>query len=98
MLYLSCVCHALGSVHCCLVVTCWEKADLLVLVCDVNCVIVTFPCGNLGQVWHLIVSLPDLCRFSFLVVCHCSISGRSHSFLSSVCEVTSESALFLPCI
>ena len=24
------------SVHCCLVVACWEKADLLALVCDVE--------------------------------------------------------------
>ena len=34
VLFMSCVCHALASVHCCLVVTCWEKADLLALVCD----------------------------------------------------------------
>ena len=26
-----------------------------------NCVLVTFPCGILGQVWYLIVSIPDLC-------------------------------------
>ena len=24
-----------------------------------NCVFVTFPCGILGQVWYLIVSIPD---------------------------------------
>ena len=35
MLFMSCVCHAFASVHCCLVVTCWERADLLALVCDV---------------------------------------------------------------
>ena len=29
------------------------------------CVFVTFPCGILGQVWYLIVSIPDLCRLSF---------------------------------
>ena len=28
-----------------------------------NCVFVTFPFGILGQVWHLIVSIPDLCTF-----------------------------------
>ena len=28
ILFMSCVCHAFASVHCCLVVTCWEKADL----------------------------------------------------------------------
>ena len=31
-----------------------------------NCVLVTFPCGILGQVWYLIVSIPDLCRFHYL--------------------------------
>ena len=54
-----------ASVQCCLEVTCWERADLLALVCDVNCVFVTFPCGILGQVWYLIVSIPDLCRLSY---------------------------------
>ena len=35
--------HAFTSAHCCLVVTCWERADLLVLVCDVYCIFVIFP-------------------------------------------------------
>ena len=52
------------SVHCCLVVTCWERADLLALVGDVFSIYVTFPCGILGQMWYLIVSIPDLCRLS----------------------------------
>ena len=30
-----------------------------------NCVFVTFPCGILGQVWYLIVSIPDLCCLSY---------------------------------
>ena len=59
-----CVSHAFASVHCCLVVTCWERADLLALVGDVYC-IVTLPCGILGQVWYLIVSFPDLCCLSY---------------------------------
>ena len=59
---MSCVSHAFASVHCCLVVvTCWERADLLALVGDVYCISVTFPCGIVGQVWYLIVSFPDLC-------------------------------------
>ena len=33
---MSCVCRALASVHCCLVATCWKRADLLALVCDVE--------------------------------------------------------------
>ena len=32
-----------GSVYMCFVVTCWERADLLVLVCGVYCEFVTFP-------------------------------------------------------
>ena len=31
-----------------------------------NCVFVTFPCDILGQVWYLIVSIPDLYRLSYL--------------------------------
>ena len=30
-----------------------------------NCVFVTFPFGILGQVWYLIVSIPDLCILTF---------------------------------
>ena len=30
-----------------------------------NCDFVTFPCGILGQVWFLIVSIPDLYRLSY---------------------------------
>ena len=48
-----------------LVVTCWEKADILALVGDVYCIFVTFPCGILGQVWFLIVTFPDLCHLFY---------------------------------
>ena len=30
-----------------------------------NRVFVTFPCGTLGQVGYLIVSIPDLCHLSY---------------------------------
>ena len=33
-----------------------------------NCVFVTFPCGILGQVRYLIVSIPDLCSVLTLTV------------------------------
>ena len=29
-----------------------------------NCDCVTFPCGILGQVWYLILLIPDLCRLT----------------------------------
>ena len=35
-----------------------------------KCVFVTFPCGIIGQVWHLIVAMPDLCRLSYFL-CDC---------------------------
>ena len=31
MLFMYCVSHAFASAHYCLVVTCWERADLLAL-------------------------------------------------------------------
>ena len=68
MFFVSCVSHALAFVHCCLVVTCWERADLLTLVVDVNCIFVTFPCGILGLVWYLIVSFPIICRLTYFEI------------------------------
>ena len=57
MFFVSCVSHAFASVHCCLVVTCWERADhLLALAGDVYCIFITFP---------LIVSFPNLCHLSY---------------------------------
>ena len=81
MLFLYCVCHAFASAHCCLVVTCWERADLLALVLMLNCVIVTFTFGILGQVWYLIVSIPDLSPLSYFqterIVLNCTFIGCS---------------------
>ena len=31
-----------------------------------NCFVVTFTCGILGQVWYLIVSIPDLYRLPYI--------------------------------
>ena len=63
MLFMFCVCYAFSSVHCCLVVTCWEKADLLALVCDLYCDFVSFPFCILGQVWYLIYQFLILAVF-----------------------------------
>ena len=53
------LCYAVLSVPCNLVITCWEKADLLALLCVVfSCVFVTFPYGVPRQVWYLIGSTP----------------------------------------
>ena len=53
------LCYAVFSVHCSLVITCWERADLLFVV--FSCVFVTVPYGVPGQVWYLIVLIPDFC-------------------------------------
>ena len=59
LLFVFRVCGVFLFVHCSLVVTCWARADLLALLCVMfYCVFVTFPCGVLGQVWCLIVSIP----------------------------------------
>ena len=43
-------------------VTNWERTDLLALSFVMfSCVFVTLPYGALGQVWNLIVLIPDLC-------------------------------------
>ena len=58
--------QAFLSVHCSLVVTCWERANLLALVYMMfSCGVVTFSCVVLDQVWHLIASIPDLCLLTY---------------------------------
>ena len=75
---MSCVSHAFASVHCCIVVTCWERADLLALVGDVYGIFVTFPCGIQGQVWFdYIVSFSLL---PFYISLHLQLNHRKESF------------------
>ena len=66
LLFIFPVCHAFLYVHCSVVVTCWERANLLALLYVMfSCGFVTCPCGVLGQVWYLIVSIPDLCLLTY---------------------------------
>ena len=53
------------SVDMCFVVTSWERAGLLALVCGVLLWVCHFPIRILGQVWYLIVSIPDLCTLTY---------------------------------
>ena len=58
-----------------IVVTCLERAcPLALLHVMFSCVVVTFPCGVLGQVWYFIASIPDLCLLSYLEI---SISNEN---------------------
>ena len=63
-MFLFCLVFAMSlcaSVYMCFVVTCGERADLLALVCGVCCEFVFI----LGQVWYLILSIPDLCTLTY---------------------------------
>ena len=58
-----CLYYAALSVPCNIVITCWEMADILTLLCVVfSCVFVTLPYFVPGQLWYLIESTPDLCH------------------------------------
>ena len=65
MFFVSCVSHTFTSVHCCLVVTCWEGPTSWFFLVMFIVFFVPFPCGILGQVWYLIVSYPDLCCLAY---------------------------------
>ena len=61
-----CLCYAVLSAPSSLMITCLERADLLALLyVMLSCVFVTFPYGVPGQVWYLVVSIPDLCILYF---------------------------------
>ena len=56
------------SFHCSLVVTCWERADLLALLsvmCDVLLCFIYFTMWYHGSGVVLVVSIPDLCILSY---------------------------------
>ena len=64
MLYLSCVSHVFAS-HAALWSPAGKGLTSSLSFVMLNCVFVTFPCGILGQVWYLIVLIPDLCSLSY---------------------------------
>ena len=70
ILFVMCV----SCLSCCLVCSLrpcghlLERADLLVLLCvNFSCVFVTFSYGVLGQVWYLIVYIPDRCLLPYFL-------------------------------
>ena len=72
-MFLFCLVFAMSlcaSIYICFVVTCWERAGILALSFVVSAVSLSLSwvrCGILGQVWYLIVSIPDLCTLTYLV-------------------------------
>ena len=74
---------------CLFIAALWSPAGKDSFVCDVYCVFVTYPCGVLGQVWCLIVSIPDLCLLSYFKCIHCVqrgvlAKGRIHLLIGLV--------------
>ena len=65
MFFLSCVCYVF--VRICLNVLCGGLTSWLSSVVS-SCEFVTFPLVILGQVWHLIVSIPDLCALTYFAL------------------------------
>ena len=53
MCFVSCVSHAFASVHCCLGVTCWERADLLAIVDFELKKVLLPPLGNFADISYL---------------------------------------------
>ena len=79
------VCHAVLSVPCSLVVTCWQRVDLLALLYTMfSCVLVTFPYVVLGQVWYLIVSIPDLCRLRYFLKDSVVVFDYEYNFKTNI--------------
>ena len=70
--HLSYLCLVFGMLLSLFIAALWSPArkglPSWLLVVMFGCVFVTFPSGILGQVWYLIVSIPDLCRLSYLYV------------------------------
>ena len=89
--YLKWVYHAFLSVLCSLVVNSWQRAGLFSLLCvTFYCVFVTFPCGVLGQVWYLIVSISDLCLLSYIAMLITK--------LNMICLVYSDKVFVFMCV
>ena len=68
--FLFCVCYAFVRLVICALwspagkgLACWLSFVVS------NCKFVTFPCGILGHVWYLIVSIPDLCTLTYFHIC-----------------------------
>ena len=92
--HLCYLCLVFVTLSCLFIVALWSPAGkgLTSWLSSVmfNCVFVTFPCGILGQVWYLIVSIPDRCHLSVLSVLSSFaiiLMGRRMLVLPSWCLV-----------
>ena len=63
ILFHVCLCYAALAVPCRLMITLCDGTNFLTLLC--SCDFAIFPYGVSGQVWHLIVLIPDLCHLLY---------------------------------
>ena len=70
----------------CLVVTCWERADLLALVCEGQLRVCHFPIGILGHVWYLIVSIVYLHSY-LLPVALCALHEFNYNLKVVIIDI-----------
>ena len=73
------VCYVVLSVHCCLVATCWERDDLLALICDVfieflslSHVVTWVRCGT--RVYRFLIFV----TFTYFVTSYCGLGRLKH--------------------
>ena len=67
-MFLFCLVFAMSlcaSIYMCFVVTCWERADLLALVCGVCCEFVTFPLVSWVSGLKIWICLDKILKFCF---------------------------------
>ena len=65
IIFVTCVSCLSGILSCLFLADAGKGLSLALLNVTFSCVFVTFPDGVLGQVWYLIVSIPD---FSFFLI------------------------------
>ena len=97
LLFMFYVRLAILSVHCSLVITCWERPNLLALLCVVFLVFCHFPMWCTGSGVYLIVSIPDLCFVPYFQIYIFSILvSRRMGSKAEVLLVFIHCLLFLP--
>ena len=62
------LCFVSVMLSCLFIAALWPPAGKGLTTVMFSCVFVTFPYGVLGQVWYLIVLIPNLCLLPYLEV------------------------------
>ena len=84
------LCLVFFMLLCLFIAALWSPAGKgltsLLLFVMLNYVFVTFPCGILGQLWSLIVSILDLCCLSYLYkCCYILVHTRAEQKVRRIC-------------